>query len=195
MTFQRTRNGFPASGLSPHTSRLVAGLFRNQPRPRKARHATEQQDQSLRPEPNAASPGSSLHPASLQDALRVHNPSDGATLRRTTRTRIAEQPRTWGAQGRFKKVEETRSRGDVFDDVVQEEVPLCAHGHALHQPGQVLGRCYCGAVLCTRCDRLQCAIDGALVCHEHAFRQEKKVLCAHHSFLQRLHFALDPDDY
>ena len=60
----------------------------------------------------------------------------------------------------FEKYHEAYGTDQGFLDEHEEIIPICTHGHVIHNPQELGASCYCGSLLCTDCSRLRCEIDG-----------------------------------
>lgn len=75
-----------------------------------------------------------------------------------------------------------------------ENLHYCIHGHAVHAPTDVGGRCkVCHGLLCKECAQLyRCQIDGDVICRHHAFRNaDGQYICSSHNFFAKVRFSID----
>ena len=75
-----------------------------------------------------------------------------------------------------------------------ENIHYCVHGHAIHAPTDVGGRCsVCHGLLCRECAALyRCQIDGDVICRRHSFQNgDKQYICSSHGFFTKVRFILD----
>ena len=112
-------------------------------------------------------------------------------MRLIKRYEIQLTDRSAAGRSPFLKVKETFSTGDAFVDRSLDILPQCIHGHAIHTPQELGGKCaVCGSYLCKECATLRCSFDGNLVCRKDVVMRDDKVMCGNHNFFRMVIFSL-----